>query len=832
MRTSIPILETSSTNLLPKKQNPPAAPPLVYANNNNITSASTPNLATAAASSGVQQKVLKKMSDSLDDTRLSTPSLTTLTDKTTDVKPGLRHRRTNSSSSIADIEAATKSDSGSSATTDSKAKEKRDIKAILQEGILEVKSSKDWAKRYVILRRGYFAIYRLDKRDMKTSECVGLVRLEGCTFNMIGAKKHKYVFEVTHDKKQRIYCHAGPQGERVFQKMPSRFDRCSLRTREKDEVEDWTASIEDAIKEAPPYLKFTEDDIQVPKAEDQEVEKEDGESDSDDESDGEDSEDDDESKPVFDEIKEAIISEEPKKVAESIAIRNEIVIPPEIEKESSKVVGKDGDMKINLKGGWVKYYFILGSGVLAFYKTNEKKELIGSIELEGCEIRRVDSEDKKKQKFVIEITHPGKKRIFSKESSSGRKLNIQPILLHTCQLRVKTDNSCIEWIAAIQLMINESQQTSTIPLISPEIKSQSVGWLNIILHRHFKDMAASKVFHNEMMRRMKKKFDTMNRPDFLGPIVCEKIFFGTEMVQVKSLRFANTKDSQDEIVGEADLVYNGGGGLEISTELFVNWPRDKFASIPVNAQVKLAHLSGKMHIHLPAEPGARMSAFFAKLPEVDFSVEMLVGKKQMEVTGLPKFKKFIIATLRRALRQQLVYPNQITLHIPFPGRKLDLKTETWGSRFRRRTTYNSREAPNPSESTDIIARKFTVARFFNEFFNHNNFDGISEICLKEIVLHGFNPFNEEAVGFEGVMDVVSELRTGFSNMKVSLADIAIETNNAFCRFKLRGTNDGPFWDCDPTNEEMMLTGIVVLQFNTDRVYEAWAYWDPSSVFAF
>ena len=63
-------------------------------------------------------------------------------------------------------------------------------------------------------------------------------------------------------------------------------------------------------------------------------------------------------------------------------------------------------------------------------------------------------------------------------------------------------------------------------------------------------MAASKVFHNEMMRRMKKKFDTMNRPDFLGPIVCEKIFFGTEMVQVKSLRFANTKDSQDEIVGE------------------------------------------------------------------------------------------------------------------------------------------------------------------------------------------------------------------------------------------------------------------------------------------
>ena len=157
------------------------------------------------------------------------------------------------------------------------------------------------------------------------------------------------------------------------------------------------------------------------------------------------------------------------------------------------------------------------------------------------------------------------------------------------------------------------------------------------------------------------------------------------------------------IIEQADLVYNGGGGLEISTELFVNWPRDKFASIPVNALVKLVHLSGKvvylssflatttalthnsqMHIHLPAEPGARMSAFFAKLPDVDFSVEMLVGKKQMEVTGLPKFKKFIIATLRRALRQQLVYPNQITLHIPFPGRKLDLKTETWGSRFRRR----------------------------------------------------------------------------------------------------------------------------------------------------
>ena len=402
-----------------------------------------------------------------------------------------------------------------------------------------------------------------------------------------------------------------------------------------------------------------------------------------------------------------------------------------------------------------------------------------------------------------------------------------------------------------------------------------------------------------MMRRMKKKFDTLNRPDFLGPVVCEKIFFGTDMVQVKSVKMTGT-NQPGELVGEADITYNGGGGLEINTELFVNWPSDKFASIPVNAVVKLTHLAGKvsplllpslpflqhltssfplqLHFHLPAALGARFTAFFAKLPDVNFSIEVLMGEKQRKATSLPKFKKFIISTLRRALRQQLVYPNKITLHLPFPGRKMDLKTETWGSLFRRRTTYNTREAPMAYESTDVIARKYVVGRFINEFFNSTNFDckssylpcpvpvashphsdsqfsiltltplnsqlpislslihshspGLSELCAKEILLHGYNPFSEDASGFEGVKEVAREIKLGFSNGKFSISDIAIETNNAVVRWKFRGNHDGPFWDSEPTNEDMLLTGVTIMQFNTDKVYEVWTYWDPSSIFAF
>lgn len=814
----------------PKKPNPPPPPPLVYLNNNGttsgiVTSSSTTNLASLANTPYTSATAAKSDSELIKTGASAVESV--------EPKQVVGHRRAVSSASASvDFDPAVLLKPEASGLQS--AKDKKPVNSILREGFLEVKDSKDWAKRFIVLRKGYLSIYKTEKakeRDYKSSGsvCVGLIKLEGCTLNLLQSKKKgKFPFEVVHNKRARIYCHAGPNGERVAQKFPVKFDRILLQTREREDLEQWTVSIEEAINEAPPFLKFTGEDDGFAEMLDDKTEggsdTESGEEDSDDEDSDTES-----AAKVMDDLKEAI-DEEKVKEPEVVVVKDQIVIPSEEVPESTKAVGKDGELKINLKT-WMKYYFIIGHGVLAFYKSNDMKDMVGAIQLEGCEVTPVDQQSdakKKKKLFIFEVTHPDKKAIFMKESASGRKLNITPPLAHVCQMRAKTENSRAEWIAAIQLMINGSKQTANIPLVSPDAKAFSAQWINVLLNRHFKDMANSKVFHNEMMRKMKKKFETLNRPDFLGPVVCEKIFFGTEMVQVKSIKMTGTS-TPNEIVGEADLVYNGGGGLEVNTELYVSWLS---TSIPVNAVVKVTHLAGKLHLHLPAQLGARLTAFFAKLPEVEFSVEVLMGEKQRKATNLPTFKKFLISTLRRALRQQLVYPNKITLHLPFPGRKMDLKTETWGSLFRRRTTYNTREAPLPLESTDVVARKFCVARFINEIFNNTNFTDVEELCAKDIIIHGYNPFAEDALGYEGVKDVAREIKTGFSNGKFSISDLAIETNNAFCRWKFRGVHDGPFWDTDATNEEMLLTGITVIQFNTDKIYEVWMYWDPSSVFAF
>lgn len=90
-----------------------------------------------------------------------------------------------------------------------------------------------------------------------------------------------------------------------------------------------------------------------------------------------------------------------------------------------------------------------------------------------------------------------------------------------------------------------------------------------------------------------RKFDRIKKPDYIGMqyyfnvnvignISIDDIQMGNEAITIKEVVIGNT-DVVDELVGEAEIQYDGGAGLTISTEFFINFPRWHFATgnIPI-----------------------------------------------------------------------------------------------------------------------------------------------------------------------------------------------------------------------------------------------------------
>jgi Maintenance of mitochondrial morphology protein 1 len=114
-----------------------------------------------------------------------------------------------------------------------------------------------------------------------------------------------------------------------------------------------------------------------------------------------------------------------------------------------------------------------------------------------------------------------------------------------------------------------------------------------LLERVFHDMQDSDVFRQAITQTITKKIDTLPLPDFLGPVHLDRLVFGESFVKVHSVRTASTSQPH-ELISEIDMEYRGGAGADISTEIYINWPRSKAGTIALSITVRLIELSGKV----------------------------------------------------------------------------------------------------------------------------------------------------------------------------------------------------------------------------------------------
>ena len=70
--------------------------------------------------------------------------------------------------------------------------------------------------------------------------------------------------------------------------------------------------------------------------------------------------------------------------------------------------------------------------------------------------------------------------------------------------------------------------------------------------------------------------------------------------------------------------------MTVTTEIYVNWPTAKFATIPLIAFVQCVYLRGVVRFHAPPEPCGRWSVTFVDQPVSRFNIKMVVGSRKYE----------------------------------------------------------------------------------------------------------------------------------------------------------------------------------------------------------
>ena len=97
--------------------------------------------------------------------------------------------------------------------------------------------------------------------------------------------------------------------------------------------------------------------------------------------------------------------------------------------------------------------------------------------------------------------------------------------------------------------------------------------------------------------------------------------------------------------------------------LWINWPRDRYASVPVTLHLDLAELSGKIRFGV-----TRGHSFFSFLgdPLMRISVRNEVGKGAYKFKDFPQLSEFIVKKLKAYVHNKIVHPHSHKFRLIWP----------------------------------------------------------------------------------------------------------------------------------------------------------------------
>ncbi len=231
--------------------------------------------------------------------------------------------------------------------------------------------------------------------------------------------------------------------------------------------------------------------------------------------------------------------------------------------------------------------------------------------------------------------------------------------------------SCLE-MKSISAAILAACPPSMLPPL-PSSFQHSIGietsiWFNAFTGRVYRDIGESAYFHNWLCQKATLMLNKGKRPEFIDQFTVEQVKFGTIPPVLSNIQWVPMTSQPDEAEANydvectGDIVFKSGISFKICTKLFVNWPREKYASIPVLLQLDVIEVAGRIRFGVN-----KKNSFLSFLdePHSRFHVHSEVGEL-FKFQDLPKLSQFVIKKIKKFINSRLVHPNRHKFRLVWP----------------------------------------------------------------------------------------------------------------------------------------------------------------------
>lgn len=120
-----------------------------------------------------------------------------------------------------------------------------------------------------------------------------------------------------------------------------------------------------------------------------------------------------------------------------------------------------------------------------------------------------------------------------------------------------------------------------------------------------------------------------------------------------------------------------------------------------------------------------------------------------------------------------------------------------------------------------------IDRYFSELLNQGDFAKAHEILSPDFVFYG--PSTTAGLGCQEFIRYIEEMRAAFSNKRFTELDRITQGNRVAIRFRMTGTQNGPFFGLPPSGISIDVEGCDLIVVKADKISEVRAYFDLMAI---
>lgn len=117
--------------------------------------------------------------------------------------------------------------------------------------------------------------------------------------------------------------------------------------------------------------------------------------------------------------------------------------------------------------------------------------------------------------------------------------------------------------------------------------------------------------------------------------------------------------------------------------------------------------------------------------------------------------------------------------------------------------------------------------YLSELLNAGNFTRADDILAPNFIFYGPSTLN--GLDSDGFQQYINDTRAAFSNKRFTELDRIVEGDRVALRFRMTGTQDGPFHGIPPTGANIDVEGCDVIYIDQDKITEVRAYFDLTPI---